>query len=253
MKKKYAFPWESFYQGQRTEKVSNGPLWDVGTEDSVALDWAEFQPFADLNLPILDVGCGYGKEAVWFAEHFQQVYASDVSMTAVNYARMACDRQGVDFFVSDWSEPEEGRKLRQAYGAMNVYIRAVLHQLKEADRLEAMRNISSCLEGSNAVCFVTEVAPNAQLYFEETTGSFEAIPGPLQSAFQSQLPPLGISVSDIHSLAQTADLHVLKAEPAGLRTNLKYPSGERVIVPATRAILKSRKRLLQNEDQISST
>lgn len=238
MKKKYAFPWEAFYQGKSEGKNPNGPLWDVGTEDSVALDWPMFQKFADLDLPILDVGCGYGKEAVWFSKHFQQVFASDVSLTAVNRARKACDQEGVEFFVSDWSEPDEGEKLRQAHGAMNVYIRAVLHQMKDVDRLTAMRNISSCLAGSNAVCFITEVAPDAQVHFEEITGSFGAIPAALQSAFRSQLPPLGISVRDIQSLAEATDLRVLKVESAALRTNLTYPSGERVVVPATRATLK---------------
>ncbi|WP_284249104.1 bifunctional NAD(P)/FAD-dependent oxidoreductase/class I SAM-dependent methyltransferase [Litorihabitans aurantiacus] len=95
--------WEEIYgPGQE-------PRWSGRPNVSLAAVAADWEPGT-----VLDLGCGEGGDALWFAERGWRVTAVDVSTTALARARVAAERRGlapdaVTFVEADlvtWRAPE---------------------------------------------------------------------------------------------------------------------------------------------------
>jgi SAM-dependent methyltransferase len=234
MKDDYHRYWDMFYRGvlNRNER----PLWDVKPELSVGLDWDVVEPLTENGFPILDIGCGLGDEAAWLAQRFHRVYAVDVSENAVEHARKVHKIPNLSFSVSDCTAECEGARLRSLFGPVNVYMRAVLHQVSDAHRLRGLQNLAALTRDSGATCVLTEVAPDIGVYFVKKSGSFSKIPKELQAAFISNLPPRGINISKFSALLEHVGASCSEIKETHLKTKICFPDGMPVEIPATRAI-----------------
>lgn len=236
MKSNYARYWDMFYR--KKKEAGELPLWDVEPERSAGVDAPAFFAHIQNEWGLLDLGCGFGKEALWFVEHFPQVVATDVAPTVIAQAEEMHPHPRVAYGVSDSSAQGEGDQIRAAHGPLNVYIRAFLHQLTPEAQTVAFENLHAILEGSSAVACITEVAPGIREY-AAAHGGFQAMPRGLQEVFLSHLPPRGVSEERMLELAEGASLHVLQLESTFLHTRLAFADGSPVEIPATRCILRA--------------
>lgn len=230
----YTRSWDAFYR--KHLKFNQRPLWSVAPEESIGRDWDELTKMKSNGLPIYDLGCGFGEEAVYLAQHFSQIYASDVSASVIERAKELNTLGNLSFVVSDIAAEGEGRRLKALWGAVNVYVRAVLHQLSDSDQTRAIHNIADLLRGSQSICVMTEVAPDIRDYFEQKSGAFSKMPQELRTAFISNLPPRGIAPSRFESLLKSVPARDVRIMPTHLKTRLTFSDGTPVEIPATRAI-----------------
>lgn len=93
------------------------PLYRAAAEGTAVVPWADHAPNPHLvswsaleGLPrgrALVVGCGYGDDAEWLAEHGWQVTAFDLSPTAVEVCKKRFPGTSVDYRVADLLQTEE--------------------------------------------------------------------------------------------------------------------------------------------------
>lgn len=236
MKSDYSRYWDMFYQKKKA--AGELPLWDVEPERSAGVDAPAFFAHLQNDWGLLDLGCGFGKEALWFAEHFSHVVATDVAPTVIAQAEEMHPHPRIAYGVSDASAPGEGDLVRANHGPLNVYIRAFLHQLKPQAQSVAFENLHAILKDSSAVACITEVAPGIQEY-AAAHGGFQVMPRDLQEVFLSHLPPRGVSEERMLELIQGTSLKVLQLESTFLHTRLTFTDGSPVEIPATRCILSA--------------
>ncbi|MBV9425027.1 MAG: methyltransferase domain-containing protein [Solirubrobacterales bacterium] len=98
-------------------------VWDAAESDLVA----DLEVFADAftpDLPVVDLGCGDGRQTRFLARHFQTVIGVDISPAAIEHARAADDLENVSYRVLDARSSAEAERLHDELGDANVYIRA---------------------------------------------------------------------------------------------------------------------------------
>jgi SAM-dependent methyltransferase len=232
----YTTHWNEFYRKTYLEGKSKA-LWDVGPERSVGRDYALFGPFMDHSLPMLDLGCGTGAPSAWLAAHFNRVIGVDAAQSAVDLAQQTFPLDNLDFRCVDMADPKACDVLRQEHGDLHLYMRGVLHQIREEDKPTFIRNLRT-LMGKRGVLYFIEVAADIRRYFEEASPEFHKLPAAVQSVFISNLPPEGVSTDDVPRLFPSEHFEVLDHGQAGLYTNLSLPDGTQITIPAVYAIIR---------------
>jgi len=93
--------WDKMYKG-------NNRIW--GEEPSelavFAVYYLKTLELNDKNLSILDIGCGYGRDAVYFSKHLRcTVLGIDSSKEAIDMAKTACSKaSNIEFRCCDFTE-----------------------------------------------------------------------------------------------------------------------------------------------------
>ncbi len=119
------FHWQKFYGAPDADKVPSEP--------SLFAAWVEEQ--VDPGSRILDVGCGTGRDAIWFARQGHKVTALDYSSNARAYAKKAAEDAGVSLkfgvvnFESHANVLGYGAKLAHRKTTRHIYARGVLDAL----------------------------------------------------------------------------------------------------------------------------
>ncbi len=140
--------WESYWKQISATGDDGQVFWDSDNENPIRLDLERFRPFFDPRLPLLDLGCGNGRQARFFARHFDRVIGVDISESAVALAqRETGPESGVIFRVLNALDSEAVQALQAEFGDMNVYMRGVLHQIKRKDRFRVVKNLAILLGG----------------------------------------------------------------------------------------------------------
>jgi 2-polyprenyl-3-methyl-5-hydroxy-6-metoxy-1,4-benzoquinol methylase len=62
-------------------------LWDVDTERALLRDHAIFSSYIDKALPVVDFGCGTGRQNVALGQLYADVTGMDISAMAIDIAR----------------------------------------------------------------------------------------------------------------------------------------------------------------------
>lgn len=90
----------------------------------------------DRPLRVLDVGCGEGKDAVFFAKNGYKVSAFDITQSGIDKAKRLAERHGVgiDFFRADILD----YRLDKAFDV--IFCSGVLHYIPEKLRGEVLEN-----------------------------------------------------------------------------------------------------------------
>lgn len=218
--------WEHWWAG--LDGTPGEIVWDADPADLMA-DLGYFADSLNPALPVVDFGCGDGRQTRFLAERFPQVVGVDIAAAAIRRAGAADNPPNVTFQVLDARDRDGAARLHDELGDANVYIRGVLQALPPASRPRAVETIAALL-GSAGTLFAKELPPEAGSYFAEMTQRYGMPPG-LAKVMRS-IPPGQISIADLSGLFPGDRFEVLDAGTSRVRTVNSLPGGVVISVPA---------------------
>lgn len=103
---------------------------------------------------VLDLGCGWGEDTVWFAEHGARVYAVDISERMLSLAVQLASRRGVEGMVQVLKSAAESLPLGDNSFDV-VFGRGTLHHVEMG---AALKEVYRVLKPGGVACFVEPLA-----------------------------------------------------------------------------------------------
>lgn len=235
----YGQNWDKYYQ-RTYRQMGTKALWDVPARLAAELDLPQLQAHFNPNLPVLDLGCGTGQQTSFLAKHFEQLIGVDVSAEAVKIANEDYpDPTNFSFSVLDVTNLAGAQQLVKQYGNFNVYMRGLLHQIKDAD-LADFREVMTTLLGQDGIFYCIEVGEEIRNYFENSSTDFSQLPVRMRQVFISNLPPRGLSLANLSHYFPVTQFHTLGSGESHLSTNLKFPNGLLINIPAVYAVIQAK-------------
>ena len=156
--------WENYWNNVQLTGKEGQVFWDSVSEKAFLEDLLRFKNYLDLSLPIIDLGCGNGRQSRFLAKHFEKVIGVDVSESAIRLANLeTVDEDNIEYRVFDAVNTEDARALHDGYGDMNIYMRGVLHMIKRRDRRQFINNLELLL-GNQGILYQLELPSEAILY-----------------------------------------------------------------------------------------
>ena len=225
--------WERWWAG--LDGTPGEIVWDAGPADLQA-DLGYFAGSLNPALPVVDFGCGDGRQTRFLAAHFPHVTGADISAAAIRRARAADNPPNVTFQVLDARDRDGAARLHDELGDANVYIRGVLQALPPASRPEAVRAIAALL-GTAGTLFAKELPPEAGSYFADMTQRYGMPPG-LAKVMRS-IPPGQISPPELAGLFAADRFEVLDTGTSRMHTANSLPGGAVISVPAIWILTRS--------------
>lgn len=223
----YAKLWDDYWNDtEATEQV----FWDSRPELGVEDDLRRFGAHLDRDLPIVDLGCGHGTQTRALARQFSRVIGTDVSAAGLAIARAGEPMPGLEFVLLDLLDPAAAAALHRRVGDANVYVRAVLHQLDEAARVQAVAGLRTLL-GERGRALVCELSPAADAYFEYLFAEFGGPPPGLQQVLRHGIRPAALQRGDLTRLFALAGLAPIAQGKGAIHTTLTLPSGHTALAP----------------------
>ena len=236
MNTEYSEIWDAYYRDLLVKQ--RGPFWEVEPERGVGNDYQLFSSYMDHHLPIVDFGCGTGKQAKWLSGKFDKVVGLDVSSAAISRATELYGQEGLTFEVRNITDPADARAVSNKLGDVHVYIRGVIHQIKKSD----LRNLTeglSLLLGRQGYLFISEVSDNIRSHFDQDD-KFRKLPDVMKRILLGKLPPNGISPEAVTEMFPNDRFEIELLNEDFLQTDLKYMDGTFVAIPCTQALIKVR-------------
>ncbi len=182
--------WDQYWSEIKATGDGGDVLWDTSNPGEME----QYLPIAlehlDPGLPIVDVGCGNGRQARILAEHFPDVLGVDLSPQAVERAKTESAGVGnLRFLALDVIAPEAGARLVEAVGGeANVFVRGVFHVLPPKARLAMAVNLRQLLGTAGRLFLAETNYPGDSLGYLQHLGARRGwIPAPLQRAI-TRLP-----------------------------------------------------------------
>nr|BFF03624.1 hypothetical protein GCM10020241_52990 [Streptoalloteichus tenebrarius] len=151
--------WERYWHDLPT--TPGAAPWDGDATAHVAEHVPLFEPYFERDLPLLDIGCGNGRQTLFLGTCFPRVIGLDVSESAVERARAGYVPDNVEFRRLDLLDTAAVADLSAELGDANVYMRAVLHQLPPESKLAAAANLARLL-GERGHVFALELTPEGR-------------------------------------------------------------------------------------------
>ena len=162
--------WEDFWQEVLASEQAQGTLWDADTARAIEEDSARFVPHFDPTLPLLDLGCGAGRQTIELARHWGSVVGVDKSAAAVRLAQsISPDGTGITFRVVDVLDPGAIESLHDEFGDMNIYVRGVFHVIRPHVRHQFVSSLEVLL-GNAGTLYQIELSWAAARCFQEVPG-----------------------------------------------------------------------------------
>src|SRR5436309_13736604 len=94
--RRYPDQWDSYWRSVHRTGRGGEVLWDNVPERASAEDLKRFMPYMDPALPLLDLGCGNGRQSRFLCRHFPRVVGADVSPAALELARREAAEEGLE-------------------------------------------------------------------------------------------------------------------------------------------------------------
>ncbi len=212
----------------------NGIFWDADPAD-LSVDLDLFGPAFDPELPVIDVGCGDGRQTRFLAAHVTTVIGTDLSPSAIDSAQAAANPDNVDYRVLDARLSDQARQLHHELGDANVYIRGVLHAMPPADRPRAVDGLEQLL-GARGTLFVMELSPEAATYFESLCAQLEPAMALIR---QLNIAPGELAEEDFLSLFPADRFEILRTGTGCIHTRTTLLTGEVVKVSSVHALVRT--------------
>src|ERR1700687_5764558 len=73
----YLFQWDNFWASVEKTGVGGQVLWDCVSDYAAQEDIQRFKPYINADLPLLDLGCGNGRQTRFLASQFRHVIGVD--------------------------------------------------------------------------------------------------------------------------------------------------------------------------------
>ncbi|WP_225824020.1 class I SAM-dependent methyltransferase [Streptomyces naphthomycinicus] len=165
--------WDAFWSTLPAEP--GAALWDSSPLLTAARHLPLFRGHADPSLPLVDIGCGSGRQTQWLARHFPEVVGLDIAEAAVELAAASHAAPNVAYRRADLLDQDTVAALRAEFGDVNVYMRGVLHQLAPDDRARMLTTIGLLL-GRAGVLFAQELTERTGWYVAELLAGGAQLP-----------------------------------------------------------------------------
>ncbi|MFF4752217.1 class I SAM-dependent methyltransferase [Streptomyces sp. NPDC002514] len=165
--------WEVFWSTLPAEP--GAALWDSSPRLTAERHLPLFRGHADPSLPLLDIGCGSGRQTQWLARHFRRVVGLDIAEAAVELAAASHPAPNVAYRRADLLDQATAAALHAEFGDTNVYMRGVLHQLAPDDRTRMLTTIRLLL-GRAGVLFAQELTERTGWYVAELLADGAQLP-----------------------------------------------------------------------------
>lgn len=224
----YKESWDSYWRD-----VTPRPgvaLWDSAPDQAVERELPLFRGAFDLQLPVIDVGCGNGTQTRCLADNFSRVIGVDVAEEALRGARLHHGAANVEYRALDLLDGAAVRALHAELEDANLYLRGVLHQLRAEDRTPAVHNLAALL-GERGQAFLVELAPAADHLFASLAQRSEGPPVKLQHILSHGIAPAMLQEGDIPALFHQAGFVLRTQGLTTVVTTQTLPSGEIIEVP----------------------
>lgn len=234
--------WQNYWSSIEKTGQDGQVLWDNVAEKAAAEDLGRFQRYLDPSLPILDFGCGNGRQSRFLARHFQQVVGVDVSSAAVELARReTVEEKNVAYHVLDGTKPGQAEALHRQYGDMNIYMRAVLHVIRRADRPRFVQSLETLL-GERGSLYQIELSHTALAYFRTVPADTKfGIPKLVWDVIRHGPSSVGFGLSERKKCFPDQRWQVLESSSEVSITTRPLADGKEGQVPANFLILRPRR------------
>src|SRR5689334_8884155 len=212
--REYDRHWESFWKTVDRTGADGEVAWDAAPQVAVAEDLPRFLPFMDRSVPILDLGCGNGRQSRYLSRHFDKVIGVDVAPSAVELARQeTVEETNVEYRVLDATRPDQAQELHDEFGDMNVYIRTVMHVIQKVDRPRFVEGLRILL-GERGVLYQIELTSKAlgTLRSLPVKGRF-GLPPLVERVVEHGAVPVGFDAAERGGLFPESGWELLKEEP----------------------------------------
>jgi SAM-dependent methyltransferase len=235
--------WENYWKS--IDKTGRGGqvLWDNEPERASAEDLKRFKPLIlDPSLPLLDFGCGNGRQTRYLVKNFDRVIGTDVSSTAIAKARQETPAEmNIQYRVLNGLKPSEAKVFHDEFGDVNIYMRTVMHVFQHEDKPTLAETLAVLL-GERGTLYQIELSLCALDYFRTLPGdSPSGLPrcvhnvirtGATSVGFDPALRPMVYPDAKWQVIAQGDDV-TINTVPLG--------HGEEGRVPANYLVLRTRR------------
>lgn len=169
--------WEDYWSEIKETGMNAQVFWDSVPERAAQEDLQRFINYFDPDLPLLDLGCGNGRQSRFLAGSFRKVIGVDISPSAIQLAVSSTLSGGnIEFRVFDAIDEDAARALHEEFGDMNIYMRGVLHMIKRRNRAAFIENLGILL-GTRGSLYQIELPSEAILYLRKLPETlFASIP-----------------------------------------------------------------------------
>jgi SAM-dependent methyltransferase len=213
--------WELFWSRVRRTGKDGDALWDLGSEDELRGTLERVRAHLDPALPVLDVGCGNGRQTRALAGCFPRAVGVDFAPPAIARAREeSAGISNIEFRVLDMSEPGAGRRLSKELGPMNAHIRGVLHIMPPDAVKRLVDNLHDLLGDKGSLYVVeTDFEGDSLDYLEFQNAGAGSIPEPLRLVIASGCrPPAHFSEREMDAFFPSARWSRVASGPTTLHT-----------------------------------
>jgi SAM-dependent methyltransferase len=231
---RYRRHWDSYWRQIVANNLQGRVLWESAPERSAWEDMERFRPYINEALPLLDLGCGSGKQTRFLARHFGRVIGVDVSPAVVEHAQQTSDdNSSVEWRVFNALNTKEAEALHAELGDMNIYVRGVFHVIDEKDRDIFVSTLETLL-GAQGTLYQIELTVEALAYVRAINHD-----GSLR--FPKVVQPTGFNISRDKEKYFPGNRWMLldEGENVTLHT-VALKNGEEGAVPANYLVLRRR-------------
>jgi hypothetical protein len=193
------------------------------------MTWDASPPAFGQRLPVVDLGCGDGRQTAFWPATSTPLSASTSPPPRSSVPRPQRTPANVTYRVVDARDPDAASALRDRIGDANVYIRGVLHARPPDARRLAVETLARLL-GNADTLFIKELSPETRSCFASITERYGPPTG-LTRVMQFAGPAGEISESELARLFPPHHFQCSAQEPLTSAPS-KLPSGERIAIPA---------------------
>jgi SAM-dependent methyltransferase len=189
--------WEHYWQSIEKTGRDGQVLWDSEPESASAEDLQRFLDHMDPSLPLLDFGCGNGRQTRYLAQYFPRVIGTDVSASAIAKARQETPPEAnIEYRLLDALKPGEAQAFHDEFGDVNIYMRTVLHVIQRQDRKTFAESLAILL-GEKGTLYQIELSLCALDYFRTLPGdSPSGLPRHVHNVIRTGATSVGFDPQD---------------------------------------------------------
>ncbi|HEY0514713.1 MAG TPA: class I SAM-dependent methyltransferase [Thermoanaerobaculia bacterium] len=235
--------WENYWKS--IEKTGRGGdvLWDNEPERASAEDLKRFKPLIlDPSLPLLDFGCGNGRQTRYLVQHFDRVLGTDVSPSAVAKARAETPADlKIEYRVLNGLQPAEAEAFHDEFGDVNIYMRTVMHVFQDEDKPTLAETLANLL-GERGTLYQIELSLCALDYFRTLPGdSPSGLPRHVHNVIRTGATSVGFEPTQRPRVYPDAKWQVIAQGDDVTINTVPLSHGEEGHVPANYLVLRTRR------------
>ncbi|HEX2704905.1 MAG TPA: class I SAM-dependent methyltransferase [Candidatus Lustribacter sp.] len=247
--------WDEYWAGVRETGSHGDVLWDPDSPVEAQRYLDELRRHSDLDLPVVDVGCGNGRITRMLAATFPSAVGVDLAPHAISRAEE--ESRGISnltFRALDMTAPAAGRQLAAELGEVNVLVRGVFHILDRSQRLAMAANLRDLLGRQGTLLLAETNFPGSLLAYLEYLGATSTwLPKPLERAITTGISrPSRFGEAQLAACFPADQWQLLLAETTCIETVPMRGLDGPETLPGFLAVLQTRPREMSESSPAAS-